>query len=291
MPFGVELPANLGANNAVNDTASAAPESHAAPETISTESRSTETPNQSQMVDLDKQEKFRFKGRDWTRDEFEKGYLRQQDYTQKTQELTERRKYVDNFAADLSTVASDPSRMADFERMYPKEFVALAKTHLAKLKGQNPQETTTNESKSWKDDPEFQEFKSELSEWKSEKAQAEVKSIQTWLDGQFDSLTKKYPHAHTEIVNSRAEAMARQFQGTDQKITAQVLDKLFKENNDEMKTRSDSMYKTKITNQINAGKSARDIGPGGDVDGGAPKKFRTIKEATAGFLSDIANNR
>lgn len=284
MAFGVELPENLGTPNAAQDAGTAAPEAAE----ISPEGRSTQAPNE--PLDLDKHDTFRFKGRDWTRDEFEKGYLRHQDYTQKTQALSERTKYVDNFAADLGTVAANPSRMADFERMYPREFVQHAKTILARLKGQPPQTTANpNESKSLKDDPDFQSMNERLSAWEKSQQVAEVQKIQSWLDNQYESLGKKYPFAHQEIVNARAEIFARQNGGD--KVTGKVLEDFFRSNNDEMKKRSDELYKNKITKQLNAGREARDVGTGGDIAGGAPRTAKTLKQAKEQMLADLSAGR
>ena len=296
MPFGVELPENFGNNNAQNDAPapSGAPDGAspaAAPSTVSAEPRSTQTPTAQELLDLDKHERFRFKGKDWTREEFEKSHLRHQDYTQKTQELAERRKYVDNFAADISTVAQHPHRMADFERLYPKEFVAHAKTLLARMQsGQQPQDAPQTPTPSIKledlkleEHPQFKQLMGEVGEWKEAQRETQIKSINAWLENQHSLLTKKYPHAVTELVESRAHAYATKNGGD--KITAEYLEKAYKANHDEMKARTDAMYKTKINQQLKAGKEARDVGPGGDIPGGEPKNPRTLKEAKEAMLS------
>jgi len=292
-PFGVELPENLGQAPEQN----AAPQ-HGSPEGSAPEgnkslegtNQNTQTPAEKaqELADLDKLEKFRFKGREWTRKEFEDGHLRQQDYTRKMQTLSEKTKFVENFPHDLRTVIADRSKLSDLERIYPKEFVAHAKEILAaypaKAEPQGQQLTSKPEVPE-EFRKEFDAMKASVAEWQQERERTEIEQNQKWLNNQFDSLSKKYSHAHSEVVYARAESAARQ----GVQITADVLDKLFKACNDEMKKRSDELYKDKINQQLKAGKEAKDVGAGGDLAGGAPKNYKTIKDATAGFLADIAN--
>lgn len=291
MPFGVTLPENFGSNNAQNDevSPSAAPEG-AAPE-VSSEDTGTQTTTDN-VLDLDKHETFRFKGQDWTREEFEKAYLRQQDYTQKTQQLSEQKKYYDNFWHDFSTVRSDPNRMADFERIYPKEFVEHARTLLANNGTQTPKATANPNAtapKSLMDHPEFREVKELVEGITSKNQQEEIKRIDGWLKTQYDTLGKKYPYADSETVQNRALAHAQKNGG--KAITAEYLASAFKEHNDQVKSRMDKLYRSKVTQQINAGKDARDVGTGGDIAGGAPQSDKTLKQAKERMLADAAAGR
>jgi hypothetical protein len=292
MPFGVELPQNFGTPNAAQEAAEpvAAPEG-AATDEISTEAHGTQTTGDDNVLDLDKHETFRFKGQDWTREEFEKAYLRQADYTQKTQQLSEQKKYYDNFWADFSTVRSNPDRLADFERIYPKEFVQHARTLLAKPGQSAPKAVNPNESKpnSLLDHPEFRELKESVETITTKAQKEEIARIDGWLKNQYDTLGKKYPYADAETVESRALVYAQKNGG--KAVTAEYLDRSFKEHNDQVKKRMDGLYKAKITQQINAGKDARDVGTGGDIAGGAPQSDRTLKQAKERMLSDVAAGR
>lgn len=291
MAFGVELPESFGTPTSTESGGGGAPAGASAPEPVSTTTPTGTqapigTPATPPPVDLDKLERVLFRGREVTRkeiEEWERGGLRQSDYTRKMQEVAETRKYVDNFAFDLRTVAADRSKLADFEKIYPKAFVDRAREILAQLPGQSPQPSSPSPS-SLKDDPAFQEMRSEFSEWKSAQKEAEIAKLQSWVDNQFEKFAKKYPNAHAEVVNSRALSASNQ----GQKIDEAALEKLFQANDAEMKKRMDEMYKDKITQQLKVGKEAKDVGSGGDISGGAPKKFKSIKEATKGFLDDIA---
>ncbi len=289
MPFGVELPENLGTPAPAAPTdAPAAPEGSpagASPsgETSSNESKSPQTIQE--ILDLDKVDRFRFAGREWKNKDFQSAYLMREDYSKKTTELAEARKYVDNFAADLRVVQQDPSRMEEFKRLYPHEYVALAQQYLEN--GKSPATPTGNTQPTPPTDPKVAEMHEKFSKWEQSTKEAELKSIQSWLDNQYATLSKKYPFANSEIVDSRAEVAARK--GTQ--ITEQVLDKLFKANNQEIEAKWAEHYKGKVNKQIDVGKQARDMGPGGGTPSAAPVRPRTIKEATEQALQDISSRR
>lgn len=277
MPFGVELPDNLGEEKEaeVKDTENT--------EKDLGEQKSTEEIKE--LVDLDKLEKFRFDGRDWSPKDLKSAYLMQSDYTKKTQEVAKDRQYVDNFRHDLNTLIADPKRIEEFAKVYPKHYTDIAKSILETLTTRGQKEEAPNQGAGV--DPkflsEFNSIKGKISEWEEAQRQAEIEKIHSWIDNQFDSLSKKYPFANAEAVNARASYLA----DTGTQITEQVLDKLFKSNNDEIKQAMDKVYKEKAVKQIEANKKGKDIGVGGGVPSQAPKGFKTIKEATAALLDDI----
>lgn len=286
MPFGVELPDNLGQQTSAPDTTSEAPEGHA-PETVSKagQPEATDSPTKSELLDLDKLERFRFQGKEWSAKDLRNAYLMREDYTRKTQALskereaiTEAAKYRDNFDTDLQSVIANPKLLDQMRSVYPKEYVAVAEKILGRL--ERPQ-LTPKET-----DPEFQQLKGELAEWRREREEQEVKNVETWLDTTYQKLSTKYPDANSELVTARAEAASKQ--GTQ--ITEAVLDKLFKQSHAEtlgLKSKWEKATKDKATKQIKTGAEGRDIGPGGGIPGSAPRGFKTIKEATSAFLQDI----
>lgn len=289
-PFGVDLPDNFDTPTG----ADSAPSGTEAPEGSSPESSSSKAPGTgdgaggkpAELTDIDKLERFRFEGREWTAKELRDARLRQDDYTRKTQEIAETRKYVDNFGADLDRVIANRKLLAQMERVYPKEFVERAKAILAKIpEGQSqPQESTQPKQA----DPELEEAKAEIKQWREERRTAEIEQIQTWLDTTHETLSKKYPLAEKEIVEARAEAAARLHKTV---IDEKTLEKLYKQNHGEISSRFEAHYKGKVTKQLEAGKEARDMGAGGGTPSGAPQSPRTIKEATRAALADIESSR
>lgn len=279
MPFGVELPENLGTppvESPSGDLGSGGDSSNK----VSNDSQEPKIP---EPTDLDKLERFRFEGREWNRKDFKNAYLMREDYTRKTQELSEARKYSDNFHHDLKTVIANRDRFEEFKKLYPKEYVDRAEEILRQMAPNTPGVAPKQEV-----DPlrkELDGIKSQLEGWKKEKEETEITQINAWLDNQYQILSKKYPLANTEVITARAEVAASK----GNKIDASALEKLFKRNDEEIKAKWEEHYKGKVNKQINAGKEAKDIGSGGGIVGGAPKNFKTIREATAGFLADIGS--
>lgn len=288
MPFGVELPDNLGAPEAAAPTGAPAATPEGSPAGASpggaTSSNGGGTPGTTQdLLDLDKHDRFRFAGRDWDRKGLNDAILMREDYTKKTTELAEARKFADNFALDLQAVARDPKRMEEFKRIYPREYVELAEKYLGRQTPQPQGNTPTTQP----GDPRVDELYDKFSKWEKASEENQIKQIQSWLDNTFSALEKKYPlaakSAGKEVVNARAEVAARQ--GT--KITEEVLDKLFKAYDEETKTRWEEHYKTKVNEQLDAGRKARDMGPGGGTPTQPPKRAKTIREATKLAIEDL----
>lgn len=310
-PFGVELPNDLGGASPTPQNDSASPSeksSEAAPldqgadaysgkKDFSSKEQRSETPGKAgkprQPLDLDKLERFRFNGREWSPKDLKNAYLMREDYSRKTAELAEARKFADNFGADLDTVIRDRGKWEEFSRIYPQEYVARAQRILSQLPGahQDGQGKPPGQTEQPKaSDPRLEAMLREWQESKESARQTEVTQIESWLDNQFDRLGKKFQFANSEVVYARAEAAARLWtesrgtQGT--KITEDVLERLFKQNDEQIKEQWEARYKEKVNQQIKAGKSARDMGSGGGIPGSAPKGYKTIREATKGFLQD-----
>lgn len=300
MPFGVD---EAAVTSAIENAGSAS-ESAGAPEGASPTGQVSEAQRPEQasgdngeaaraakppsLVDLDKLERFRFNGREWNPKDLRNAQLRHEDYTRKTQEVAEARKFADNFVYDLQTVLRDRSKLEEFQRIYPKEYVQIAQGILSSLPSQPQAVTPTAKSAL---DPAMAErlsrMENQFTTLMQQTEKAQVEQIQSWLDNQFDVLGRKYPFADPEVIDARAELAARN--GTQ--ITADVLEKLFKQHDEQMKERKsswDKAVKEKQNQQIQAGKKAKDMGTGGGTPGGAPKAARTIKDATKLALKDLA---
>lgn len=282
MPFGVDLPDNLG-SPAPDSSGSGTPSSGSPGEApVSTEKTPGTEPadGKPSITDLDKLDRFRFEGREWSRKELRDAYLRREDYSRKTAELAETRKYADNFAADLRTVMKDRARFAEFQRLYPRDFVERAQEILSNM----PQAGGAEPNKP--NDPvaeKLQALEGKIQTYEQRQEAQEVEKLQLWIDNQFATLSKKYPDARAKEVNADAEILARQ--GT--KITPQVLEKLFKASHGEISGGREAWYKEKAKNQITAGKEGRDVGPGGGMPGEPPKNPKTFKEAREMMIQDL----
>ncbi len=290
MPFGVELPENLGQETKSEESVETREVSGQQDATIigddakkvSTESAKPELT----LTDLDKLERFRFEGRELTPKELKSAMLRHEDYTRKTQELSQSRKYADNFAVDLKRVQEDPNLLEQFKRVYPREYFEVAQKLLASVAPQVPGQANPNQLP-----PEFTKklegLEGRLSEWENSQKNAEIEQLQSWLNNQFESLGKKYPHAIEDSVTMQADYLSKN--GT--KITESVLDKLFKASHEKMKERTDKLYLSQANKQLGANKKSKDVGSGGGIPSSAPKGAKTLKDATKMFLEDIENGR
>lgn len=293
MPFGVQLPDNMESSiestGNSSDSQSGGAGTVPAPEIVTKDARPAEitetgtpqpAPTRQQLeqalTDLDKLERFRFGGREWSPKELKSATMLQSDYTRKTQELTETRKYVDNFSVDLQTVLKDPAAWGQFQKVYPKEFVAIAKEILDnRVREAAPQQ---NADPSERPDPyakRFERIEGVLGNWEKAQHQAEVEKTEAWLDNQFDTLSKKFPRAQSEVVSARAEAAHKN--GIE--ITDKVLEKLFRQNHEETQAAWEKHYKEKVDQQLKAGSKAKDVGPGGATPSAAPVVPKTMKEA------------
>jgi len=290
MPFGVELPDNLGEKPSTEveerNTLETSDESGESPEKTSNETAKAQEIQE--LLDLDKQERVRFDGREWSVKELRNAYLMHGDYTRKTQELAETRKYAENFAADLQTVLRQPELLSELAKIYPAEYVRRAEALLSELKNGNG--STQNASASQQESPqkpnlppEFQEILSWKKQVEQERHEERVQATQRELDSLFDKYGKTYDLANQKAVNNAAIALVE----AGHKLTPQALEKLFKQEHEENKARFEKLYSSKVQAQKQAGLKARDAGPGGSAPGASPKVARTMREARDQWLKDL----
>lgn len=299
MPFGVELPDNLGQSTESADPKPSTGTGGDGPipqdESVSSKADKTEaSPGKAtaaELLDLDKLERFRFQGKEWSPKDLRNAYLMREDYTRKTQEVAQARKFAENYHIDAARVIENPALLKDFRAVYPKHYQDALEKLLSLRGDKQPVQPQEGESQSQPQLPKEVQSKilsleEKFASLEREKHDNEVKQLQNWLDNQFETLSKKYPSADPEVIMARAEVIARQ--GTD--VTDKVLDRLFKTHDQEVSEKWEKRYKSKVDEQLKAGSKGKDVGSGGGIPGGQPRGFKTIKEATAGFLKDIAAN-
>lgn len=234
-----------------------------------------------EILDLDKVEKFKFQGKEWNPKDFRNSYLMHQDYTKKTQEISQERKFVSNLQYDLDNVKNDPSLASEFKRVYPEKFHKFLDYVVSK----QPDNVQRN--------PEMDEIKREISEFRSyreELAEQKIEAIQAELDSKFSKLSEKYTFADEDTVISKAQILLERLkddQGAKARITDAQWDMLWKSVHDRNKGIADKNYGTKINKQQQANLKGRDVPSGGGIPGHAPKKPRTIKEASDFALEEL----
>ena len=251
-----------------------------APETNTPDS-APETKAASDILELDKIEKFKFEGQEWSPKDLKNAYLRQQDYTQKTQALAEERKYYDNLQTDLATLRSNPALVDQFKSIYPEKFhgyvdMILAKDEQAKEQGQ-PQTQQNQPSVP----PELMDRINRIEQSFFSK---EVEAIEATLSSYDSKFSAKYPMANVNDVYAKAQML----NGKGEKLTEETWDKLWKSSNDSDKARFDQFYKSQIKEQKQAAAKAKDVQTGGGIPGQAPQNLK-LKDVRNAMLKNMGS--
>lgn len=241
------------------------------------------------MAELDKMDKFKFQGQEWTPKDLEKAILRQKDYTQKTQGLSDERKsfgderkFYENLAWDLMKLRDDPSKVQEFVKVYPQAFHKYAEEFLKQASNQVQSQAPQTQQQPYQDVQtlsRLERLEKFYNDQEVAKNELEIKNVMT-------SMATKYPDAanFTEMVLGRAyEAHT---QGTQ--LTPQVWEDIYKQVNDQVGSMIKTKYGDLVKKQQAANVKARDVGAGGGTVGTAPKKFKGFKEATAAAIADLS---
>ena len=126
---------------------------------------------------------------------------------------------------------------------------------------------------------------SEFNEVKSYMRAQQVAAINAELDARFKVLSEKYPLADEEAAIARAQAL----HSKGIKLDDKTWDAIWKETH----AKGEAKYKAYGAAQVNKQKSAnlrgKDAAPGGGIPGQAPKRPKTIKEASALALEELQN--
>lgn len=243
-------------------------------------------PQASELLDLDSVEKFRYGGREWTPKDFRGAQMMQADYTRKTQEIAQERKYYDNLSHDLERVKANPQLAAEFKKIYPEKFhgylgyvSSSPQTQARQPQGQQ-QQGQAQPGKAY--DPELM---NRIERIEADYKERKLEAIDKQLDAVFESMGKKYPMADQEAVIARAQAMLDR----GEKLTDESWDKVFKSVHDVIQKKSDEYQSKKVQGQMSVNQRGKDAGAGGGLPGRAPNLPRTIKEAAA--LAEAELNR
>lgn len=299
MPFGVELPTSFPTDSAPASAAPSqatdnAPDVAKEPSTPESQSLDKQTPEQ--LLDLDKHERFRFQGRETTLKELIERQMMRDDYSRKTAQVAEARKFADNFDADASWVLEDPTRLGKFKEVYPPGYVKILEKLISRLPtepGQAALETATpataalppDVAKEIEDMREWRHsVQSQISEAKAAKADAELTS---W----FDELSKKFPDAENDVVTARAAVTAERLEAEGKEFSKSHLEKLFKEDHDLRVKRQTERARAQQKEQKAVAKKSQDMGGGGGVAGQAPASPKNFKEAQALMERDFKAGR
>lgn len=234
-----------------------------------------------EMLNLNSVLKFKFGDREWTPDQLEKAILRQSDYTKKTQQLAESRKYYDNLEADLENVRGNPELVDKFMEVYPKEFHKYLKL------ANNQQEAISRQAQAQNENaPIDPQLLSKLERLESHIRNTEIKAKEAELDAKFSSLAKKYPDANEEVVLARAQALIDR----GGLVNDQVWDKLWKQSHDSFLSRFEAKQKQTLQQQRMANSKAAGPSSAGGVPTNAPRR-ETFAQATDRAIQELQGRK
>lgn len=244
---------------------------------------------QQEIIELDKLEKFKYKGRELSAKDieaWERGHMMQSDYTRKTQALSEERKYYDNLAVDLAAVKGNPALESEFRKIYPEKYHSyldfLGDRNNSQKLAEHQQQVEQKQSL----DPDVMARLKKVDELENYIKEQEVKTVSQKLDVIFAEKSKKYHLADEESVLAMAQALHNQ--GTQLDDT--MWDKIWSTVHNKVETKFKSYQKDIITKQQDATKRGIDTAGGGGVPGQAPKRM-SFKEATEAAVRDAKAGR
>lgn len=228
--------------------------------------------SQSQAIfDLSKAEKFILNGKETTLKELQAQIMMQQDYTRKSQEIAQDRKYRDNLEFDLAKIEKNPKLVSEFKKIYPKQYHRAADyaAHRMERQEQTQEQGTDTQSHLVKQIVEdaVGPIRSELDSYKTEAA---VKQ----LDGIFAEMRSKFPDAKEKYALAELQAL----KDMEIPITQAKIEEVFKSLHEESKTLKESYHMEQLNKQKQANQKAKDAPSGGGIPGQAPKRYKNLED-------------
>lgn len=231
---------------------------------------------QEAIAELEKMERFKFEGREWTPEDLKAAIMRYKDYTKKTQALAKEResveserKFYENLSFDIQAVLSNPSLVGKFLEVYPEKFHKYLKEAFQKTPGQS-----TGQRDQSAGTPDV-ELLSRLQKLEKTLHDQEVAKQESYIDTQVEKLSKKYPNALPKVV--LASIHDKYLRGEE--LTEEDWERAFEESEKEMTELLAKRYGEKVKAQGKANEKARDVEAGGGTPSSAPKKITSFKEA------------
>jgi hypothetical protein len=232
------------------------------------------------IYELEKLQKFKFDGQEWDPNSLKKAILRNKDYTVKTQELAQERKFYENLYYDLDHVKNNPSAIEQFKQIYPEKFHSYLNSV---LEATNSKDTGQRDGKKGEDSldksqlpPEFQERLTRLERMEADWREGQVKAAEQQIDAMTEKLASKYPYADSEAALARAYSLNQK--GVN--LTEKVWENIYKSLHDSLSSKIEAGQKKQMQSQLQASKQAKDVGAGGATPSTPPRQPRTLKEAT-----------
>lgn len=277
-----------------------------APSAETAEPQSAQAPSQpltkQETIELDKLEKFKINGEEWTPKTLQAAMLRQQDYSKKTQETAQERKFLDNFEKDIETVKGNPSLAAEFKRIYPPKYHQFVDRLLSTSVVQEEQPANDLKDNDLFKDPRIQQLLQEADESRAYRKrqdevsmQQNVKTATQEIEATLRELVAKHnvpkeAQKDVELVTLKKieELISFNKENPDKAVplTGDIWNKAYEQTYADFNRTMEALYKQKVNKQTEASKKAKDIGAGGGTLANAPTKV-PMKDVKAQMLNDI----
>lgn len=262
------------------------------------EAKTTEPQTPAALADLDKLERVRLGGKELSVKELRDSFLRHSDYTKKTKEVAEARKFAENFHHDFLRVVREPSLIEQFKQIYPKAYHAQVEQYLSEQSGAVDQDQTEEAGQQIPADvqqvvdkllaaklkpyePKFQR----LEQWETTVKEQETRAIEEQITTIHDRLEKKYPFADPDLVDFRVQLAKEKGVDITTANLSKVYESVYKDLHEGQKSRLDQQRKTQVDEQVKAGRESRDVGAGVGIPAAPPKKYNSISEVTKDALA------
>lgn len=273
----------------VLDTAAQSEQDHASSSPESNAPVGDQAAEQAAITELEKLERFKFQGQDWTPKDLEKAFLRQKDYTQKTQSLAEdrksletERKFYENLAWDLDKVRANPQLANEFVKVYPEKFHAYLKEALSST--QAPSQSSQDNLRQTAT-PDVA-LLSRIANLEKSHEERQIATATSEINGSMQKCQQKYPKVKGEFFDNMILGRAYELHQNNVRLTDQVWDDLYKSIDRMRADMVKAEYGDMVKKQTEANTKARDVDSGGGTVGRAPQKF-SFKQATENAIRDL----
>ncbi len=227
-----------------------------------------------EIAELEKLGKFKLDGREWTSEQIKKSLMLHADYTKKTQEVAQERKYGENLKHDLENVRNNPELVHEFKKIYPEKYHGYLDVLGIDFEPKQAKQASL--------DGIPKEVLDRINRVEAYVKEKEISVAEAKLDQTFAKLSTQYPSADEEAVIARAQILLDR----GEELTNELWEKLYKENHTKFEAMLEKRQQEKLNKTKQSARQAKDTRSGGGALGEAPKK-QSFKEATEQAIRDL----
>lgn len=249
----------------------------------------------SEPIDLDKVDTFIFQGQKYTPEELNKAILRQSDYSRKTQEVAQEKKFITNLSADLEYIRENPDQVENFKKVYPEHYHKYLDFVLAKDNSARPEDGVDDDydlppqiQERLKKLDKLEEIEAKLQRQEQKEYESQVAMAEKQIDNIFSKFQDKYPYAVEDVVLNRVQSLLDENRDNPGfQLTENTWERVFKAVNNHYQKHFESRYRNQAEAQLKDSERASDSAPGGMAPGRAPRRM-SFEDATEAAIQDLS---